>query len=155
MLDVPGCPNEATVRFLDDQRMVMLLRRECGNARGWIGVSRPPYERWQWREIGMRLGGPNFVVSPDGAWWAATRLYSASIAEPDKPAARTVLARMTEDRIEPVLELPSGGDTSYAGMVLHDGLLWMSYYSSHEGSAGVYLAKIRFDEPPPSSIKEP
>ena len=41
-----------------------------------------------------------------------------------------------------VLELPSGGDTSYAGMVLKDGILWVSYYSSHEGKTSIYLAKV-------------
>jgi hypothetical protein len=39
--------------------------------------------------------------------------------------------------------MPSGGDSSYPGMVLHDGLLWMSYYSSHEGKSSIYLARIR------------
>jgi hypothetical protein len=58
-----------------------------------------------------------------------------------------VLARMTARSYEPVLTLPSGGDTSYPGLVFHDGLLWMSYYSSHEGKAGVYLAKIRLTVP--------
>jgi hypothetical protein len=28
-------------------------------------------------------------------------------------------------------------------MVWHDGLLWISYYSSHEGKANIYLAKVR------------
>ena len=44
---------------------------------------------------------------------------------------------------EPVLTFPSGGDTSYPGLVWHDGLLWMSYYSSHEGKTSIYLAKIK------------
>jgi hypothetical protein len=42
------------------------------------------------------------------------------------------------------LALPSGGDCSYAGMVWHDDLLWISYYSSHEGKTSIYLATIRF-----------
>ena len=28
-------------------------------------------------------------------------------------------------------------------MVWHDGVLWMSYYSSHEGKAKIYLAKVK------------
>ena len=39
-------------------------------------------------------------------------------------------------------KLPSGGDTSYAGMVWHDGMLWISYYSSHEEKTAVYLARV-------------
>ena len=45
--------------------------------------------------------------------------------------------------MQSLLQLPSGGDCSYPGMVWHDGLLWLSYYSSHEGRTGVYLAKVR------------
>ena len=50
---------------------------------------------------------------------------------------------MSRDGYEPVLTLPSGGDTSYPGLVWHDGLLWMSYYSSHEGKSAIYLAKVK------------
>jgi hypothetical protein len=142
-LDVPGCPNETTLRFLDDGRMVALVRRECADRHGWIGTSRPPYRRWQWKETRWRLGGPNFLVLPDGRLWAATRLYAGSIAAPQTPGTRTVLARMALDGLKPVLELPSGGDTSYPGLVWHEGLLWMSYYASHEGRSSIYLATIR------------
>jgi hypothetical protein len=42
-----------------------------------------------------------------------------------------------------LLRLPSGGDTSYPGLLWHENLLYVSYYSSHEGNAGIYLAKVR------------
>jgi len=44
-----------------------------------------------------------------------------------------------------LLTLPSGGDTSYAGMVWHEGLLWVTYYSSHEEKTCIYLAKVKLD----------
>jgi hypothetical protein len=50
---------------------------------------------------------------------------------------------MGPDTYEPVLTVPSGGDCSYPGLAWHDGLLWMSYYSSHEGKSSIYLARIR------------
>ena len=46
-------------------------------------------------------------------------------------------------RLDECLALPSGGDTSYAGLVFHDGLLWVSYYSSHEQKTSIYLAKVK------------
>lgn len=135
-LDVPGHPNETTLRFLPDGEMVALVRREGGNTLAWIGRSQPPYREWTWKETKHRVGGPNFIRLPDGALWAAGRSYPGG--------ARTVVARMTADGgYEPALTLPSGGDTSYAGLVWHDGLLWMSYYSSHEGKSAIYLAKIK------------
>ena len=134
-LEVGGQPNETTLRFMPTGEMVALVRREAGNKMGWIGVSRPPYTDWEWNETGHQLGGPNFIVLPDGAIWAGHRSYPGG--------AKTVLSRMTLNSLEPALTLPSGGDTSYPGFVWHDGLLWMSYYASHEGKTSVYLAKIR------------
>ena len=135
-LDVPGHPNETTLRFLPDGEMVAIVRREGGNRFGWIGRSQSPYKEWSWKETTHRLGGPNFIRLPEGALWAAGRSYPGG--------AKTVLARMTAaGDYSPVLTFPSGGDTSYPGLVWHDGLLWMSYYSSHEGKTSIYLARIR------------
>ena len=50
---------------------------------------------------------------------------------------------MTRQSCEPALTLTSGGDTSFPELVWHDGLLWMSYYSSHEGKSAIYLAKVK------------
>ena len=41
------------------------------------------------------------------------------------------------------LKLPSGGDCSYPGLVWHEGVLWVSYYSSHEGRTMIYLARVQ------------
>jgi hypothetical protein len=135
-LDVPGHPNETTLRFLRGGEMIALVRREGGNMFGWIGSSRAPYTDWSWKETSHRLGGPNFIPLPDGTLWAAGRSYPGG--------ATTVLARMKPaGDYAPALTLPSGGDTSYPGLVWHDGRLWMSYYSSHEGKSAIYLAQIK------------
>lgn len=135
-LDVPGHPNETTLRFMPDGEMVALVRREGGNTFGWIGRSKAPYKEWTWSETKHRLGGPNFIRLPDGSLWAAGRSYPGG--------AKTVLARMTAaGAYDPVLTFPSGGDTSYPGMVWHDGRLWMSYYASHKGKSAIYVARVR------------
>ena len=131
--DIDGKPNETTVRFLNDGRMMALVRREAQNKHGWVGVSEAPFTDWQWNDMGFQIGGPNFIQLPDGTLWAAGRRYPPV----------TVLARLSENAYEPVLELPSEGDCSYPGLVWHEGLLWMSYYSSHEDKTSIYLAKIR------------
>lgn len=122
--------SETTLRFMPDGELIALVRPE------WIGTSRVPYTDWSWTKLQHRLGGPNFIRLPSGELWAASRGYGQ--------AATTTLARMTRDSYDPVLTLPSGGDCSYPGMVWHDDLLWMSYYSSHEGKTNIYLTKIRF-----------
>lgn len=138
-LDVPGNPNETTLRFLSDGTLMALARREAGTKHGWIGTSRAPYTEWKWHDAGMRIGGPNFIEFPGGELWAVVRKYD--------PKATTVLAELTAENLKPVLTLPSGGDTSYAGLVRHDDLLWISYYSGHEGKTSIYLAKVRFAKP--------
>jgi hypothetical protein len=50
---------------------------------------------------------------------------------------------MIEHKMIKLLKLPSGGDTSYPGLVWYDNLLYMSYYSSHEGKTSIYLARVK------------
>lgn len=138
-LGVGGKPNEATVRFRPDGSAVALVRREGGDKRGWVGTSNPPYTSWSWSTLGDRLGGPNFIVLPGGAMWAATRI----IRDGD---ARTVLGPLTSRSFTPSIELPSGGDCSYPGLVWYRNRLWVSYYSSHEGRSSIYLGVIRLPE---------
>lgn len=133
--DISGQPNETTLRFLDDGTMVALVRREAGDRKAWIGTSRAPYTDWAWKPAAHQIGGPNFIVLPDGSMWAAGRDY--------RKAATTMLARMRRDGYEPVLTLPSGGDCSYPGLYWHEGVLWVSYYASHEGKSSIYLARIK------------
>jgi hypothetical protein len=138
---LPGV-SETTLRVMPDEEMIALVRP------GYIGTSKPPYREWTFHEMKHKIGGPNFIRIPEGGLWASGRRY-----HPDGKRT-TVLARMTRDGYHPVLTLPSGGDTSYPGMVWHDGLLWMSYYSSHEGKTSIYLAKIRFGKPRPKKHVE-
>lgn len=112
---IPDRPNETTLRFMPDGEMIALVRREAGNRLAWLGRSRAPYTTWTWREISQQIGGPNFIRLPDGELWASGRSY------PGGP--KTVVARLSlEGSYDPALTLPSGGDTSYAGMVWHESL---------------------------------
>lgn len=131
-----GC-GEDKILFLDDGTAVCLLRHETGDKMAQLGTSKTPYRKWTWRSLNCRIGGPDMVQLPDGRILAATRLYDGG--------QRTSLSWLDVEKatLTEVLKLPSGGDTSYAGMVLHGGLLWVSYYSSHEGRTSIYLAKVQ------------
>ena len=131
-----GYPNETSMVFLEDDTCYCLLR--CGGP-GRLGVAKPPYTAWDWKDLGVSIGGPHMIRLPDGRFVAAVRLYDGG--------ARTSLCWLDaeEGSLTEFLKLPSGGDTSYAGLVWHEGLLWVSYYSSHEGKTAIYLAKVKFD----------
>jgi len=134
-LNLPG-QSETTLRF-DGDEMIALAR--SGN-RPSIGVARPPYKQWSWAPAGHGLGGPNFIAVPGRGWIAGSR-YT-----PEEKKPRTALAVMTRTSYKPVLTFESGGDTSYPGLVYHEGVLWVSFYSSHEGSTRIYLARVRPDK---------
>ena len=137
LLDVDGRPNETTLRFRPDGQMVALVRREGADAMAMIGSAEPPFTRWTWASLPVRVGGPNFVVLPSGALLAAGREYTAQ-------GNHTLIARMdTDGTWAPLLRLPSGGDTSYPGLLVNGERLWCSYYSGHEGKTSVYLARLR------------
>ena len=130
-------PNEASLVFLPDETALCLLRRDAGTNTAQLGTATPPYEKWTWRDVGRRIAAPNMIRLEDGRILAAGRSYTGAV--------RTSLlwldpatAQLTE-----FLKLPSGGDCGCPGIVMHDGLLWVSYYASHEGRASIYFAKVR------------
>lgn len=138
-----GRPTEGVIRFAADGTAVCLQRRDGAPAdrSAFLGVAAPPYDTWQWSDLGCFLGGPNLIATPAGQWLAAGRTL-------DGDGAHTTLGVVELDTksFAPLVRLPSGGDTSYPGLAWHDGLLWMSYYSSHEAGTCVYLAKLRITE---------
>lgn len=141
-LNIEGYPNETSIVFKGDTAFC-LLRCDGGNKSGLLGISLPPYNHWNWKDLGVRIGGPHMIMLPDGRLLATVRLYGGEGWSP----ARTSLCWIdpTTGKLKEVLELPSGGDCSYAGMVWHDNTLWVSYYSSHEEKTTIYLAKVKVE----------
>lgn len=140
-VDVPGTyPNETSIVFGPDEAAYCLVRQDGKPNSGFIGTALPPYTDWTWKPIGVRIGGPHMIRLPDGRFVAVVRLYDGKV--------RTSVCWLDpeEATLKEALTLPSGGDTSYAGLVDHDGLLWISYYSSHEGKTSIYLAKVRVQD---------
>lgn len=135
--DYPNRASETRLIFLDDDTCLCILRRDGEDNTAQLGTAKPPYKEWDWKDLGVRLGGPNMIRLPDGRFVVAGRVHN------NGPRTALLWLDPESGTLTEFLKLPSGGDTSYAGMVLHDGLLWMSYYSSHEGKTSIYLAKIK------------
>lgn len=136
-LNAPAGCGEDSILFLKDGTALCLLRHETGNKMAQLGRSVAPYIDWVWQDLNLQIGGPNMLQLPDGRILAATRLYDGG--------SRTSLSWLDplQGTLTEVLQLPSGGDTSYPGLVMHNGLLWISYYSSHEQKTSIYLAKVK------------
>jgi hypothetical protein len=130
-------PNESSIVVLADGTSLCLLRRDDPAGSGQLLTAPSPDGPWAAKDLGPRIGGPHLIRIPDGRLVAAVRLYDGKVrtslcwVDPKAPALREFLA------------LPSGGDTSYPGLVHHDGVLWVSYYSSHEGKTSIYLSRVK------------
>ncbi len=135
-------PTETTLRFLDDDTMLAMIRRTGTSPDGWIGISEPPYVNWDFQVSNKRFGGPNLTRLPNGVWLAGSRGYGGKA-----PRMELWAFDLKTRKFRDVLSLPSGGDTSYPGFVIDEkqNRVWVSYYSSHEGKAAIYLATIRLD----------
>lgn len=134
--------NEHALSFDRNGKAYMLLRRDnpqAGNAtNGLLGTSDYPYIDWEWKRMPIRIGGPAMVVLPNGRLLACVRRYLSG-------GNKTELGFIDPDNGDytPALRLPSNGDTSYAGMVIQEDKLWVSYYSSHQSKSAIYLAKLK------------
>lgn len=127
-----GYANEAALLF-DHQRVAWCLLRKDPD-HGQLGKALPPYTQWSWSDIGCRIGGPQAVFTESGQMLAVVRLYDGKV--------RTSLVSLDLNscKLSELVALPSGGDTSYAGMVLQQNHLMISYYSSHQGRSCIYTA---------------
>jgi hypothetical protein len=135
--------DETDIEFLPDGRLLATTRLEItpdtllGNfeACTGIGVAEPPYQRWvEHRSQVTRLDGPALFSH-------AGRVFAVARHQPEPRGfltrlggvlsrKRTSLFRVEPERLVHLSDLPSAGDTSYAGTVLRDGFLWVDYYTS-------------------------
>ncbi len=134
-----GYPNETGFLFPDDDTALCLLRRDGPGTEStaMLGQAKPPYTDWRWQDLGVRIGGPHVIQLPDKRLIAAVRLYDGKV--------RTSVVQIDSQKpaLSEMLPLPSGGDTSYAGLIWHDGNLFVSYYSSHESRTAIYFARVK------------
>jgi hypothetical protein len=139
-------PNETGLIFREDGQAICLLRVDGKNPTSMLGKSRPPYDKWDWTELGVHIGGPDLIELPDRRLLAGVRLTN-----PD----RTSLCWLDVERakLQEFLKLPSGGDTGYPGLACFDRKLYVSYYSSQEGKAKIYLAEVAIPQAPAQSAE--
>ncbi|MGH9843350.1 MAG: exo-alpha-sialidase [Blastocatellia bacterium] len=136
---------EAAIEFDTKDTMTIVLRGSSSQPKALLMQSPAPYTDLTKKELtadagGDQIGGPAILRLRTGRLLGAGRRFN------DKPSKeqRTGLFLIDEARatMTNLLVLPSGGDTSYPGLVWYQNQLWMSYYSSHEGKSAIYLAKV-------------
>ena len=135
--------DETAIEFLPDGRLLATARLEVtpdtlsGNkdASTLLAVADPPFERWSYRKsLVTRLDGP-VLFSHAGRVFAVARHQDGKRVPLMRLGGvwsrkRTALYEVTEEGLTHLSDLPSAGDTSYAGVVLRDGFAYIDYYTS-------------------------
>lgn len=134
-MPVDGNPNESTIRFDNNGKMYVLIRRESKDRMGVLGTADYPYTSFNFEPLTWRLGGPNFLFLNDGELIIGSRYHE------EKTCTALFLTDLN-GKVKKIIRLPSNGDSSYPGMVLYNKKLWVLYYSSHEGKTSIYMAEV-------------
>jgi len=135
--------DEADLGWLPDRRMLATARlevtpdRTLGNrdASTLLATAAPPYESWTYHKSRVTpLDGPA-LFAYDGRIYAVARYQAGPRSVFTRLGGtfsrkRTSLFLVEPERLVRLSDLPSAGDTSYAGVVLKDGALFASYYTS-------------------------
>jgi len=134
-------PGEASIVFLPGESALCLAQRDAKGATAALGRAKPPYRGWMWADLNVRLETPNMVVLPDERIIVAGRVSTGG-------APRIALFWLDRDNnhLREFLTISSSGDAGYPGLAWHDGLLWVSYHSSNDGTAGIYVAKVQLGD---------
>jgi hypothetical protein len=136
--------DETDIEFLADGRMIATARLEMsdsyfGHRDGCtlVAVSEPPFEEWGagTRSYVTRLDGPN-LFSYNGEVYAVGRYQPYTDGLLGKQGSilsrkRTSLFLVRQDGLVRLSDLPSAGDTSYAGVVVRGDDLYVCYYTSN------------------------
>lgn len=143
-----GFSNESDILFRGDQTAVALVRRDSTkdlpDKTAMMGVAKPPYKEWEWKDTGTPIGSPVLVELPSHRILACVRLLDghprAALCQLDAQSAK-----LTE-----LVALPPMGDkpgnVAYPGMVWRDGNLYISYYAPENEKCAIYFAKIEIKE---------
>jgi hypothetical protein len=138
-----GRNDETDIEFLPDGRMIATGRLEYGESpfghrsgATLITVSDTTYQKWekQLESALTRLDGPNLFAWRGNVY--AVGRYQPEVHGPHAwqgsafTRKRTALFAVREDGLVRLTDLPSSGDTSYAGAVVKDGELYTCYYTS-------------------------
>lgn len=135
--------DETAISFRPDGTMFMTARLEVDpnrwgyhpDAHTLIGISSPPYTDWKLgRSHETRLDGPCLFPIGNRTYACGRRHIGGSRHMGSVwGAKRTSLYLVLPDRLVFLSDLPSNGDTSYAGVVVEEDSVLICYYTSPLG----------------------
>lgn len=132
-----GYPNESAIHQKASGELLALVRRDADTFSAQLGVAKPPYTVWQWRDLGEYIGGPTWLPINENQFLVAGRAWTGK-----RLVTRLWLLCIETASLVVLDDLPSAGDNSYPGLAINDDQLFVSYYSSHQDNVSeIYLAR--------------
>ena len=133
---------DETAFLFESDGSILAVARSGGARPAQVCRARAPYREWARTDLDRHVGGPLL------ASWGGKTVVGGRKTENGQPT--TTLYWLIDDQLVQFAELPSGGDTSYPGLVeTGPDRALLSYYSSHEeaGAGGtaqtsIYLADL-------------
>lgn len=135
--------DETALEFLPDGELIAATRIEgqgslfgSEQAGTSISISAPPYTNWEQTAFSTitRLDGPN-LFTYNGEIYAVGR-YQPKISKTLQKQGsilspkRTTLFLLDKHGLTHLLDLPSSGDTAYAGTTIYEEEVYISYYTN-------------------------
>ncbi len=142
-LDIPGRTSESKISFINRKNALMVVRRDGNPEKAVFATSSTPFTDWKFKDLPIRLGGPHLAKISPKHWVLSTRGFN------EKYVCTSLYALNKNGEVKKLIDLPECGnwDCSYPGMEVHNGLLYISYYSSHENQkTKIFLATISLKE---------
>lgn len=130
--------SEPTVHILPDGKGITFLR-DVARGLGVVLTSEPPFKTWKQGEYTIYLAGQSAYT-----FKGVNYLISRTVEKTAKGeiSSVTVFTFDTNGKLQPYCTLPSGGDCAYGTAVKDGNDMMIAYYSSHEGSTNIYLARV-------------
>lgn len=132
------CPSEASFVFTPDSSLIAIIRDGATQGASHIGVSKYPYNNWTWQQFPYFVRGPKLVLLPDG------KIFLGAGSMVNYNNTYYAILNPNTFEVEKLRVFPSGGDNGYPGVIIEGNTALISYYSSHEGNARVYIERITY-----------
>lgn len=136
---------ETTLQFVAGGKLLAFHRDASKVLTGFLMTSEPPYTVWsEPQPLPTALNGQS-AYTFEGVHYLLTRTIRQ---EGEELKLGTMIYTFDDaGRINPYCKLPSSGDCAYPNALQVGNEMWVSYHSSHEGAANIYLARVPLKTP--------
>jgi hypothetical protein len=129
--------SETTIYFAADNKIAAFLRQKYGSPQSSILTSTAPFDQWEETPTPQMHFSGHAAYKFDGVDYFMSRTFEQGRKHPG-----VMIYTLNGTELTPYCKLPAGGDCAYPAAVQVGDEMLVSYYSSHEGSTNIYLARV-------------